>query len=172
MNQLDQSSRLQRLLTPEEYNLLMQLRESNPSQNPPRPKLSAGERISDKVAATMGSWPFIIIQTTALALWILLNIAGWIKAWDPYPFILLNLALSFQAAYAAPFIMMSQNRQASNDRQEARHDYEVNTKAELEVEFVHDKLNNLKEQEITQIITLLQQQQQQIQQLASSIQKP
>ena len=75
-------------------------------------RLTFGQRIADTVADTMGSWPFIITQTTILAIWITLNATAWINHWDPYPFILLNLTLSFQAAYAAPFIMMSQNRQA------------------------------------------------------------
>jgi len=76
-------------------------------------------RIADKVAATMGSWSFIIVQSVILTVWIILNVIDWISHWDPYPFILLNLALSFQAAYAAPFIMKSQNRQAERDRHQA-----------------------------------------------------
>jgi uncharacterized membrane protein len=80
------------------------------------PDLTFGQRIADRVAAVMGSWGFIIIQTTILAIWIALNMTAWVQKWDPYPFILLNLALSFQAAYAAPFIMMSQNRQQDIDR--------------------------------------------------------
>jgi uncharacterized membrane protein len=73
---------------------------------------TTGERIADHVAHSIGSWPFILIQSFILVVWIVLNICGAFKAWDPYPFILLNLALSFQAAYASPIIMMSQNRQA------------------------------------------------------------
>lgn len=68
---------------------------------------TVGQRIADQVAAIMGSWKFIIIQTTILFFWIVLNVTAYVQRWDPYPFILLNLALSFQAAYAAPFIMMS-----------------------------------------------------------------
>src|SRR5581483_6230215 len=79
-------------------------------------RLTLGQRVADRVAATMGSWPFIIIQTLILAVWIGLNITAFVQRWDPYTFILLNLALSFQAAYAAPFIMMSQNRQQDIDR--------------------------------------------------------
>ncbi len=75
------------------------------------------ERIADAVAATIGSWPFIIIQSVLLTIWIFLNVCGAFKAWDPYPFILLNLALSFQAAYASPIIMMSQNRQSKISEQ-------------------------------------------------------
>src|SRR4051794_3190989 len=102
-------------------------------------QLTAGQKIADAVAATMGSWRFIIIQTTILILWIALNITAWINHWDPYPFILLNLALSFQAAYAAPFIMMSQNRQQDVDRQQAAEDFRINVKAELEIELLHQK---------------------------------
>ncbi len=71
-----------------------------------------GERIADSVAHVVGSWPFIITQSVLLAGWVVLNVVAWIRHWDPYPFILLNLALSFQAAYASPIIMMSQNRAA------------------------------------------------------------
>jgi uncharacterized membrane protein len=90
-----------------------------------------GERVADAVAATVGSWPFIVVQSILLAAWIVLNavvIGGWIagKPFDPYPFILLNLVLSFQAAYTGPVVMMSQNRQAAKDRDEAEHDYHVN----------------------------------------------
>jgi uncharacterized membrane protein len=88
----------------------------------------------------MGSWGFIIAQSCLLAVWVILNVVAVIKHWDPYPFILLNLMLSFQAAYAAPIIMMSQNRQTAIDRQGAKHDYEVNMKAELEIELLHDKI--------------------------------
>src|SRR4051812_24591093 len=114
-------------------------------------QLTPGQRIADAVAATMGSWRFIIIQTTILLLWIMLNITAWIEHWDPYPFILLNLALSFQAAYAAPFIMMSQNRQQDVDRQSAQNDYQVNIKAELEIELLHQKIDQLRETEVLQL---------------------
>ena len=95
---------------------------------------TAGERIADAVASRVGSWPFIIIQSTLLALWILGNaflIRDWLsgKPFDPYPFILLNLMLSFQAAYTGPFVLMSQNRQSARDRDEAEHDYDVNREA-------------------------------------------
>jgi uncharacterized membrane protein len=110
--------------------------------------LTTGQRIADTVAATMGSWRFIIIQSCILLAWIALNITAWINHWDPYPFILLNLALSFQAAYAAPFIMMSQNRQQDIDRVKAESDYRINVKAELEIELLHEKLDLLRESEI------------------------
>ena len=111
-------------------------------------KLTIGQSIADTVSGTMGSWKFIIIQTTILFFWIVLNVTAYIKNWDPYPFILLNLALSFQAAYAAPFIMMSQNRQQDIDRQAAKNDYQINVKAELEIELLHQKVDQLRELEI------------------------
>jgi uncharacterized membrane protein len=123
-------------------------RGSAASGDRPAPPLTMGQRIADGVAATMGSWKFIIIQSTILLLWIVLNVTAWINHWDPYPFILLNLALSFQAAYAAPFIMMSQNRQQDIDRQAAETDYQVNIKAELEIELLHEKLDQLREAEV------------------------
>ena len=112
------------------------------------PNLTVGQRVADRVAVTMGSWSFIIIQSVVLAIWIALNITAYIARWDPYPFILLNLVLSFQAAYAAPVIMMSQNRQQDIDRREAASDYRINVKAELEIELLHDKIDALREQEV------------------------
>jgi uncharacterized membrane protein len=93
-------------------------------------KRTFGERVADGVAAAVGSWPFIIAQSLLFVLWVLANafiIADWLggKPFDPYPFILLNLALSFQAAYTGPVVMMSQNRQAAKDRDEAEHDYRI-----------------------------------------------
>jgi uncharacterized membrane protein len=102
--------------------------------------LTWGQRVADRVAATMGSWRFIIIQSGLLAVWIILNLIGWLGHWDPYPFILLNLVLSFQAAYAAPIIMMSQNRQTEKDRLAAQLDYDVNVKAEEEIKAILDHL--------------------------------
>ena len=110
--------------------------------------LTPGQRIADIVASTMGSWRFIIIQSTILMAWLALNVTAWVNHWDPYPFILLNLALSFQAAYAAPFIMMSQNRQQDIDRANADSDYRINVKAELEIELLHEKLDLLRETEV------------------------
>jgi uncharacterized membrane protein len=99
-------------------------------------QLTQGQLIADAFAEVMGSWTFIIVQSVLLAIWVALNIAAYIRHWDPYPFILLNLALSFQAAYAAPIIMMSQNRQAAKDRLMAEQDYQVNLKAEEEVKAI------------------------------------
>src|ERR1051325_8703004 len=138
----------------DQQELLRKLREARRKQRAQGQRvteLTAGQRIADGVAATMGSWPFIIAQTTILGFWIILNITAWIYHWDPYPFILLNLALSFQAAYAAPFIMMSQNRQQDIDRQQAAEDFQINIKAELEIELLHQKIDQLRETEVLQL---------------------
>lgn len=111
-------------------------------------ELTLGQKVADAVAAGMGSWRFIIIQSALLLAWVVLNVLAWIQHWDPYPFILLNLALSFQAAYAAPIIMMAQNRQQDIDRQAAENDHRINIKAELEIELLHHKLDQLREQEV------------------------
>ena len=115
---------------------------------PEIPPLTPGQKIADMVAATMGSWSFIITQSVILVIWVALNVIAFIQHWDPYPFILLNLALSFQAAYAAPFIMMSQNRQQDIDRLAAETDHRINIKAELEIELLHQKLDQLRETEV------------------------
>jgi uncharacterized membrane protein len=105
-----------------------------------------GERLSDKVAAVGGSWKFIMVFAAVLLGWMLLNsqILGTLgKAFDPYPFIFLNLMLSTVAAIQAPIIMMSQNRQSAKDRIAAAHDYEVNLRAELEILRLHAKIDAL-----------------------------
>ena len=114
-------------------------------------QLTMGQRIADAVAAMMGSWTFIIAQSLALMFWVALNVTAYVQRWDPYPFILLNLALSFQAAYAAPFIMMSQNRQQDIDRRSAENDYQINIKAELEIELLHQRIDQLRETEVLQL---------------------
>jgi len=136
-----------------EERLLAELRDLRRSLRAPEEpgeslKLTTGQRIADKVAATMGSWPFIIVQSILLLVWIVLNLTAWVQQWDPYPFILLNLALSFQAAYAAPFIMMAQNRQQDIDRQAAENDHRVNIKAELEIELLHQKFDQMRQMEV------------------------
>jgi len=95
--------------------------------------LSKEHRVADSVVRIMGSWKFIITQTILLVLWSIVNIIAFFEHWDPYPFILLNLILSLQAAYAAPIIMMSQNRQTARDRIEAHNDYLINIKSEKEI---------------------------------------
>ena len=117
-------------------------------------QLTSGQRTADWVASTMGSWKFIITQTSIIALWIILNVIAWIQHWDPYPFILMNLVLSLQAAYAAPIIMMSQKRQAARDRLEAHNDYLINQKAEEEIRAILDHLT-AQDKALTEIHRLL-----------------
>ena len=140
-----------------EYETLKLLRSKKPAhQKIDYQKTTLGMRIADTVVATVGSWRFIIIQSFLLVLWLAANILGWVQAWDPYPFILLNLMLSFQAAYTAPIIMMAQNRQSEIDRMKAQQDYDVNLKAELEIELLHEKVDIMREQEIARLTTLVE----------------
>jgi uncharacterized membrane protein len=121
----------------------------------PAPPLTLGERLSDLVAALVGSWRFILIQSGLLVAWLIANAAFGSNAWDPYPFILLNLMLSFQAAYTAPIIMMSQNRQSDIDRIRSIADYQVNIRSEAEISLLHEKLDLMREQQVAELITLL-----------------
>ncbi|HEX4488781.1 MAG TPA: DUF1003 domain-containing protein, partial [Terriglobales bacterium] len=93
---------------------------------------TSGERLADLFAAVVGSWTFILIQSALLVAWVMLNLIAWSHHWDPYPFILLNLALSFQAAYASPIIMMSQNRQSQLADRRNRLDLQINLLSEQE----------------------------------------
>ncbi len=135
---------------------LSYLRSIQPARSTILRSASRGERIADLVTDIVGSWRFIIIQSCLLTIWIILNIIAWIAHWDPYPFILLNLALSFQAAYATPFILMSQNRQSSIDRDKAQQDLDCDLKAEMEIELLHEKLDSLRIEEIADLHLLIQ----------------
>jgi len=143
-------------LSAEEKAQLLKLRAEKPARSKKPLQTDTGQRVADLVAATVGSWRFIIIQSCLLLVWIALNVTGYVLRWDPYPFILLNLALSFQAAYTAPIIMMSQNRQSEIDRQHAEFDYRINVKAELEIEALHAKIDALREQEILKMINVIE----------------
>lgn len=119
--------------------------------------LTFGQRLADKIAAFGGSWPFIILFMSVLLGWIILNsliLAHWGKAFDPYPYILLNLFLSMLASLQAPVIMMSQNRQGIKDRIDAAHDYEVNLKAEMEILALHEKLDMLREEQWRELVAM------------------
>lgn len=120
-----------------------------------------GQRIADRIAAFGGSWTFIISFGVVLVLWTGVNtfiLGRRHEAWDPYPYILLNLFLSMLAALQAPVIMMSQNRQAAKDRLDAAHDYEVNLKAELEIRNLHEKIDELRERHWRELVEMQQQQ--------------
>src|SRR5437773_6220502 len=119
-------------LSAQDFERLRDLRAERPARNIPKPIMTPGAALADWVAETVGSWRFIIIQSGVLAIWIALNVIAFIEHWDPYPFILLNLVLSFQAAYAAPIIMMSQNRQAKLNDRRNQLDLQINLLAEQE----------------------------------------
>src|SRR5665213_320804 len=116
--------------------------------------LTFAQRLADKVANGMGSWRFIIIQTIIVGIWMVLNIVGIVYHWDAYPFILLNLVFSTQAAYAAPIIMMAQNRQNERDRAHAEADFQTNIEAKLEIESLQKKLNSIETEKLDLIITM------------------
>ena len=162
-----------------EHDLLADLRLARRSlrleamDEPPMTKcLSFGPRIADGVASVMGSWTFIIVQSVILCVWTSANLVGAIRGWDPYPFILLNLALSFQAAYAAPVIMMSQNRQQDIDRKAAENDYRINVKAELEIELLHEKIDQLREREVLKLTEAVRMLTELLEQSASGAREP
>jgi uncharacterized membrane protein len=119
--------------------------------------LGFGGRLADVVAKSMGSWKFIIVQTILVVLWMTLNMIAYTKHWDVYPFILLNLVFSTQAAYAAPIIMMAQNRQNERDRAQAQADYQTNIDAKLEIEALTKKLNSIEVDKLDKIIRMLEQ---------------
>ena len=123
-----------------------------------RPKLTTGQRVADKITKAMGSWIFIITQTVFIAIWIALNLTAWVNRWDPYPFILLNLLFSTQAAYAAPIIMMAQNRQAQRDRLQTRYDLETDRAAKKEIEALQKSLSRIELEKLDKIMEILKKQ--------------
>lgn len=144
-------------------------------------KRTLGQRVADMVAALVGSWPFILVQSFILLCWITGNIYLAMhykdKAFDPFPFILLNLVLSFQAAYTGPIVMMSQNRQSEKDRLMAEADFQTNTKAEEELRVVMDHLvhqdqvfHQREEEEMQFLIVRLSKQDELLQSLLEEVQ--
>lgn len=120
-----------------------------------------GQRAADAVAKFGGSWTFIILFGVVLICWVILNsyiLANYNKAFDPYPYILLNLFLSMLASIQAPIILMSQNRQSELDRLNAEHDYEVNLKAELEIMLLHEKVDLLREEQWSELLDIQKEQ--------------
>ncbi len=120
-------------------------------------QLTFGERVADQVATFGGSWKFLGLFLGSMAVWIGMNFLE-ANPFDPYPFILLNLVLSCLAAMQAPVIMMSQNRQSSRDRLDARHDYEINLKAEMEVMGLHAKVDELRDRQWAELVLLQERQ--------------
>jgi uncharacterized membrane protein len=117
--------------------------------------LTFGQLLADKLAIVMGSWPFIAGQSIIILTWIILNVIGFINHWDPYPFILLNLVFSILAAYAAPIIMMAQNRQAERDRYQASEDYKVNIESKKKIEELQIVLARIENNQLFDILKAL-----------------
>ena len=117
--------------------------------------LTHGQRIADSVAKGMGSWGFIIAQSIFVLIWMTMNVIGFVQHWDPYPFILLNLIFSTQAAYAAPIIMMAQNRQSDRDRLQALADFDTNLEAKKEIEALQVQLNKIETEKLDEIMKML-----------------
>ena len=130
---------IQHDMTDEE--VLNLLADSKISESPATEKYTLGQRSADAIARFAGSWAFIFAFTGVLILWMVINTILASNAFDPYPFILLNLVLSCVAAIQAPLIMMSQNRQEEKDRRRAENDYKVNLKTEIMIEDLYDKVN-------------------------------
>jgi uncharacterized membrane protein len=120
-----------------------------------REKLTLGQRAADRVTGVVGSWRFLIIQSFILLVWIILNVVAYAKHWDPYPFILLNLILSFQAAFTAPVILMSENRTAERDRKKSAIDLSTDRKAEREIEQIQAYLKKIDEDKLDKILAIL-----------------
>jgi uncharacterized membrane protein len=115
-----------------------------------------GQKLADRVAGGMGSWRFIIWQSVIVVLWMALNVIALMHHWDPYPYILLNLLFSTQAAYAAPIIMMAQNRQSERDRAQADSDYRTNVAAKKEIEELMKRLDSIEIEKLDKILTILE----------------
>lgn len=150
-----------RELSPHERRIVDAILDRAPISRDVREELHArrtlGERLSDRIAAFGGSWTFILSCLGLLVTWMTINqlvLPAYGLAFDPFPFILLNLGLSMLAALQAPVILMSQNRQAARDRADATHDYEVNLKAELEIRHLHDKLDALREKQWAELVEM------------------
>jgi uncharacterized membrane protein len=160
-------------LTPVQRSVIDLIATEAPTQIDPKLKhdeRTFGERLADRVAAIGGSWAFIIAFGMILAFWMGWNelTKGHPLAFDPYPFIFLNLMLSMLAAIQAPVIMMSQNRAAARDRQAAEHDYTVNLRAELEIMHLHDKVDAIRDK---QMLELLKRQNEAIKLLKGQVEK-
>ena len=119
-------------------------------------KASLGDKASDRITSIVGSWTFLIIQSILFIVWISLNAIAWTQHWDPYPFILMNLMLSFQAAYTAPIIMMSQNRTANKDRKKVETDLAMDRKTDRDIAKIQIQLNRLENNKLKKILDILE----------------
>jgi uncharacterized membrane protein len=128
-------------------------------------ELTRGQKLADKLANQVGSWKFLICQSTILAGWVGMNLAPGVPHWDESPFIMLNLVFSFASAYTAPIVLMSQNRQSDTDRRNADIDHQVNLRASQNIELLHQKLDELHSQRLNELTQIIKEQQQVINEL-------
>jgi uncharacterized membrane protein len=128
-------------------------------QPPEKKPLTFGQKVADKMAAKVGSWAFLIGQSTVLAGWVGCNLMPGVPHWDESPFILLNLVFSFASAYTAPVVLMSQNRQSEEDRESANHNYQITLQAAQNVERLHEKLDAEYAKKLDELTVLIKQQQ-------------
>jgi len=151
------AAEIERLNTPERRIIDRFIHGSRVPPDATQDSASLGDRVADRVTALGGSWTFIVLTVAAIGIWMFAN-AAIAKPFDPFPYILLNLVLACLTVLQAPLIMMSQNRQASRDRLDAQHDYEVNMKAEMEVAGLHAKLDEIRDVQWLELMKIQQQQ--------------
>lgn len=133
--------------------------ESFKIRQPEKQPLTFGQRLADSMASKVGSWAFLIGQTTVLAGWVGANLMPGVPHWDESPFIMLNLVFSFASAYTAPVVLMSQNRQSEEDRENAQHNYQVTLQAAQNIELLHEKLDAEYTRKLDELTALIKQQQ-------------
>jgi uncharacterized membrane protein len=133
---------------------------SSKIQPPQKKPLTFGQKVADKMATKVGSWAFLIGQSTVLVGWVGCNLMPGLPHWDQSPFIMLNLVFSFASAYTAPVVLMSQNRQSEEDRESANHNYQVTLQAAQNLELLHEKLDTGYTQKLDELSALIKQQQQ------------
>ncbi|MBX9253683.1 DUF1003 domain-containing protein [Desmonostoc muscorum CCALA 125] len=135
------------------------------SQNTSSEELTFGQRLADKFATQVGSWGFLIGQSTILAGWVGINLMPGVPHWDDSPFMMLNLVFSFASAYTAPIVLMSQNRQSDTDRKNAEIDHKVNLRAGQNIELLHEKLDDIHTQQLNELTQIIKEQQRVISEL-------
>jgi uncharacterized membrane protein len=129
-------------------------------QPPKKKPLTFGQKVADKMATKVGSWAFLIGQSTVLAGWVGCNLIPGAPHWDESPFMMLNLVFSFASAYTAPVVLMSQNRQSEEDRETANHNYQITLQAAQNLELLHEKLDAQYAKKLDELTVLIKQQQQ------------
>lgn len=140
-----------------------------PAQQKSQPELTKGQRLADAMTTKIGSWTFLTLQSSVLAVWIGMNSLPGVPHWDQSPFILLNLVFSFASAYTAPIVLMSQNRQSEEDRKIAELDYKVNQQAAQNIELLHEKMDSLQSQQLLELAKIVKQQQQALNKITASL---